>query len=580
MTQDEALKIIKTGANVFLTGEPGSGKTHTVNAYVRYLREHGIEPAITASTGIAATHIGGMTIHSWSGIGVKSRITDYDLEIIGEKERVVKRVLNTKVLIIDEISMLAKDTLDAVERVARYLRRSDEPFGGLQVILVGDFFQLPPIEKRDYQKEMEEFEEPTLLLGEKKINTGGLFAYNSNAWQRLSPVTCYLSEQHRQEDETFLKTLSAIRTGSVGEEHMERLKERCVETWPEQVTKLFPHNADVDRINQTELSKLQKDERVYKMEGRGVPLLVEGLKKSCLSPEILSLKIGAKVMFTKNSPDYSFVNGTTGEVVGYSSATGYPIIKKKNGKNVEAMPMEWSVSDGNKILAQIVQVPLRLAWAITVHKSQGMSLDAAVIDLRSAFEYGQGYVALSRVRSLAGLYLLGFNDRALLVHPDVLSEDAYFRNVSIEARDTFGTVPDEELATLHRNFIKASGGSVEAGAAIRKPISAKKKGDTLTETKALVLKKLALEEIAKQRGLVLGTVISHLEQLADKKEINPERDIPQMRPEKEIFEKIKKAFLEVHKKTGEAKLAPVYSKLKGEFDFETLRLARLFLNLD
>jgi ATP-dependent exoDNAse (exonuclease V) alpha subunit len=578
MTQDEALKIIKTGANVFLTGEPGSGKTHTVNAYVRYLREHGIEPSITASTGIAATHIGGMTIHSWSGIGVKSRVSDYDLEIISQKERVVKRVLNTQVLIIDEISMLAKDTLDAVERVARHLRRNGEPFGGLQVILVGDFFQLPPIEKRGYQNESEEFEEPTLELGAKKINTGGLFAYNSSSWQKLSPITCYLSEQHRQEDEIFLQTLSAIRSGSVDDEHTQRLKERCVQTWPEEVTKLFPHNADVDRINDTELSKLEKEERTYKTEGRGAPLLVESLIKNCLSPEVLSLKVGAKVMFTKNSPDYSFVNGTTGEVVGYSEATGFPIIKKRNGKTVEATPMEWSISDGNKILAQIVQVPLRLAWAITVHKSQGMSLDSAVIDLRSAFEYGQGYVALSRVRTLGGLYLLGFNNRALQVHPEVLSEDANFRKISEEANDTFGTVDAEELQTLHRNFIKASGGTIEASPVIKKGLSAKKKGDTLAETKKFVLQKLTLAQIAKERGLVQGTIISHLEQLADKKEIEPEKDIAYMKPEKKIFEKIKKAFVDVHKKSGEIVLSPVHAKLRGQFNFETLRLARLFIN--
>lgn len=147
MTQQEALTILKTGANVFLTGEPGAGKSHTINAYVRYLRNRGIEPAITASTGIAATHVGGMTIHSWSGIGIKDHLSAYDLDKIATSEYVVKRVHKTRVLIIDEISMLLPDMLDMVDSVCCAIKQSNEPFGGLQVVFVGDFFQLPPIEK-------------------------------------------------------------------------------------------------------------------------------------------------------------------------------------------------------------------------------------------------------------------------------------------------------------------------------------------------------------------------------------------------------------------------------------------------
>ena len=155
MKQDDALTILKTGMNVFLTGEPGSGKTHTVNAYVKYLRERGVEPAITASTGIAATHVGGYTIHSWSGIGVKHNVDDYDIEIIQSREKTAKRIINAKVLIIDEISMLDAATLGSVDRVLRTLRhkplQEEDPFGGLQVVFVGDFFRrrLFPGDRRD-----------------------------------------------------------------------------------------------------------------------------------------------------------------------------------------------------------------------------------------------------------------------------------------------------------------------------------------------------------------------------------------------------------------------------------------------
>jgi DNA replication protein DnaC len=137
MTQAQALTILKTGANIFLTGEPGSGKTHTINAYIAYLREHGVEPSVTASTGIAATHVGGMTIHSWSGIGIKRSLSGQDLEAMSEKESLVKRVRNAKVLIIDEISMLDAEILTMVDVVCRTLRHKEESFGGLQVILVG-----------------------------------------------------------------------------------------------------------------------------------------------------------------------------------------------------------------------------------------------------------------------------------------------------------------------------------------------------------------------------------------------------------------------------------------------------------
>src|SRR4051812_43108245 len=191
MTQAEALTILKTGANVFLTGEPGSGKTHTINEYVPWLHDHGIEPAITPSTGIAATHIGGLTIHSWSGIGIKKFLSAWDLDRITQTERVVKHVRGTNILIIDEVSMLSAQTLSMVEAVCREVRANELPFGGMQVILVGDFFQLPPIVRRESVDEQES------LMGEK---SGADFAFKSPAWEALKPIVCYLHEQHRQED--------------------------------------------------------------------------------------------------------------------------------------------------------------------------------------------------------------------------------------------------------------------------------------------------------------------------------------------------------------------------------------------
>jgi ATP-dependent DNA helicase PIF1 len=454
MTQQEAFTVLKTGANIFLTGEPGSGKTHTINTYVAYLRERGIEPAITASTGIAATHIGGYTIHSWSGIGIRTQMTDYDLDRLSQNERLVRKIQRAQVLIIDEVSMLSATTLGMIEAVCRALRRNEHSFGGLQVVLVGDFFQLPPVVRRSSEEEV-------VRLDFEDAHEESIFAYGSRAWRGLNPVICYLDEQHRQEDAVFLELLSAVRSGSPTSKHRAALQARRVPVGaaPSGITQLFSHNVDVDRINEKQLQSIPGTARAFEMGSSGATPLIDQLKKSCLSPERLMLKVGAKVMFTKNDPEHAFVNGTTGEIVGFASFTGHPRVVLRDGREVEAEPMEWVIEAEGRPLAKIEQVPLRLAWAITVHKSQGMSLDAAVVDLSQAFEYGQGYVALSRVRTLQGLHLLGLNERALEVHPEVLEQDSDFRRQSEEAQEIFATISPIELATLQNNFIKACGGN-------------------------------------------------------------------------------------------------------------------------
>ncbi len=451
MTQEEALNILKTGANVFLTGEPGSGKTFTINKYIAYLKEREIDVAITASTGIAATHIGGVTIHSWSGIGIKENLDKYDLDKLSTTEYLVKRISKTKVLIIDEISMLHAKTLNMVDRVCRLIRSSDEAFGGLQVVFVGDFFQLPPINKKiKEEKEIQLFEE------EKK----GDFAYDSFAWVKASPIVCYIKEQHRQDSEEFLDLLLAIRSGNLEREHVEYLKSRTIsrEKFPPNITKLFSHNFDVDRVNSQMLSKISGEEKVFNMISSGNANIVNNLKKGCLSPEVLILKKGAVVMCTKNNPKEKYVNGTLGEVIDFDSFSYEPIIKTKDGREIKISPLDWSIEENGKIKGKVSQIPLRLAWAITVHKSQGMSMDSAIMDLSSVFEYGQGYVALSRVRSIEGLYLLGFNDMSLLVHPEILEQDKIFLDFSDKARKLFGEMEKEELEKMHKNFIVASDG--------------------------------------------------------------------------------------------------------------------------
>src|SRR3989344_3614384 len=408
MTQGEAFTILKTGANVYLTGEPGSGKTHTINELVAWLRASVIEPSVTAATGIAATHVAGMTLHSWSGIGINESLSRADVDRIASKEHVAKRIQKAKVLIIEEISMLSAMTLEMADAVCREVRRVDRPFGGLTVILVGDFFQLPPVSRaRDVA-----------------------FSYTSKVWRDLNLITCYLTEQYRQDDTGFLSVLSAIRSGQVEDIHYEQLRTRRILNGEKEFAdtpKLFSHNADVDRINAGELAKLPGKVMKFRMSAKGKDSLVEGLKRGWLSPEMLELKEGAAVMFTKNSPQGKFVNGTLGAVTGFDSS-GMPIVKTKDGTRVAAEPMEWNLEEQGKVRASISQLPLRLAYAMTGHKSQGMSMDAAIMDLSKAFEYGQGYVALSRVRRLSGVYLTGLNKRALEVHPEILEKERAFLN--------------------------------------------------------------------------------------------------------------------------------------------------------
>lgn len=450
MTQAEALTILKTGANVFLTGEPGAGKTHTINTYVAWLRERGVEPAITASTGIAATHIGGYTIHSWSGIGVKKYLSAYDLDRITQTERIVKHVRGAQVLIIDEVSMLSAETLSMVDAVVREIRGSTQAFGGMQVILVGDFFQLPPVSKREEHAEQE-----TLMSG-----TASTFAFASSAWEALNPIVCYLEEQHRQEDKQFLEVLSAIRRGEVSEDHRELLKKQYRAKKHEGSAQLFSHNEDVNRINDEELAKIKESTHVFTMRAQGSDGMVAALKRGCLSPEILHVKVGARVMFTKNDVGArAYVNGTLGTVTGFVKENGYPIVKTHAGKTLVVEPAEWRIDENGRTLARINQLPLRLAWAMTVHKSQGVSLDAAHIDLSTAFEYGQGYVALSRVRTLAGLTLAGLNERALEVHPEIQKKDEEFRAASDAALEAFAKIPEPELLRIQENFIEAIGGT-------------------------------------------------------------------------------------------------------------------------
>ncbi len=398
------------GQSVFLTGAPGVGKTYVLNEFIRRATRAGKNVAVTASTGIAATHIGGTTIHSWSGLGIKDLLTEWDYERLKSTDKLIKRYNAADVLVIDEVSMLHGIRLDMVNQVAKLLRKNDAPFGGLQVVLVGDLFQLPPISR-----------------GRELVD----FAHLSTAWRELQPQICYLTEQHRVgQGDALLDLLDSMRRGDVNESHEMALQERLgLERAADVVvTRLFSHNIDVDSINQRHLKDITETAKVFEMRTSGQAVKVEQLVKSVLAPAKLELKIGAEVMFVSNNFGGGFVNGTRGRVVDF--VDNLPLVQLANGREIKVELHTWKLEEDGRTRAEVSQLPLRLAWAITIHKSQGMSLDAAEIDLSHSFTPGMGYVALSRVRSLDGVYLAGINQMALMLHPAIFEFDIDLRSAS------------------------------------------------------------------------------------------------------------------------------------------------------
>jgi len=412
MNQTQAMKILQSGENVFLTGSAGTGKTFLLKKFIEYLKENNIKTGVTASTGIAATHLEGRTIHSWAGIEIKQEMSDTEINKLAKDREFNKKVRDTKVLIIDEISMLDARRLDLIDRICKVIREPFNPFGGIQIVMSGDFFQLPPIER----------------------NQEVSFAYQSMVWRNANIKVCYLDEQFRQDDPEFINILNKIRSNGIGEEELNQLQLRLHKQVNFHVNpvKIYTHNIDVDSMNNRELDRIPKEEFNFEMTYYGPEDLVNFLKKSCLAPEELKLKEGASVMFVKNNFDNGYVNGTLGKVIGFeNNDENYPIIEIKSGEKIIANPVIWRIYDENEnTIASIKQIPLRLAWAITVHKSQGMSLDVAEIDLSKSFEKGMGYVALSRVKSLDGIRLIGMNEMSLKVNPLIVEKDKEFQKLS------------------------------------------------------------------------------------------------------------------------------------------------------
>lgn len=393
--------VINTNRSVLITGNGGTGKSWLLEQIKKKK-----QVAVTASTGIAAVNVGGSTIHSWSGLGIGTVPIDKLLSKLRRDEKdynssKLQRLIDCQTLAIDEVSMLEGGYFTLLDQFLRAVMYSDMPFGGKQLILLGDFLQLPPISRTSIPK----------------------FVFETPSWMELDPEVCMLTKTFRQEDQEFADILNAIRLGKLDDKGRGLLNECYTRADPEPKKPgivLHTHNEGCDQINQQGLDQcVSQGARLkqYAAKDSGVSQHhIQSLDKNCLAPYNLSLCIGARVMLLKNLDTYSgLANGSMGIVSNLHDDEVW--VDFDNGVSTSVKRMDWELKEGEELLARRSQIPLRLAWAVTVHKSQGMSLDKVYCHLDKCFSAGQAYVALSRARNREGLYLKGSTHIKIAANP-------------------------------------------------------------------------------------------------------------------------------------------------------------------
>jgi ATP-dependent DNA helicase PIF1 len=430
--QQSAFNAIMEGKSIFLTGPGGTGKSFLIKEVYDKLSSPSHSVSLTAMTGCAALllHSKAKTLHSWSGIGLGTDVVPLLVGKIKKSRRTLLRWMKTDTLVIDEVSMMTPELFEKLEEIARKIRRDERPFGGLQLIMVGDFFQLPPVSK-----------------GETA------FVFESPLWTSMGLTTHALTEIVRQKNPEFQAILNEARTGSLTKASLKVLRRRMdldYKSLEIQPSMLFTRRGEVDSINATHLKKLQTEKKTYKAtttfnpitQTRGftktspeVEAAVQALDKVASYSVELTLAVGAQVMLLNNKTN-GLVNGSRGVVVGFERPpnnedlsgakvqakdqdTLFPLVKFKNGTQLIEYH-DWELQEFPGVKRQ--QIPLKLAYAITIHKAQGATLDCALIDVGGrTFEYGQAYTALSRVKDMESLYIHDLAPEAFKAHPKVVA---------------------------------------------------------------------------------------------------------------------------------------------------------------
>lgn len=402
--QQTALELLQSGDNIFLTGGAGSGKSFVVREFMKTMDPKNLP--ILASTGAAAVLLGGRTFHSFFGLGIMEGGPEATYARAQKDTKLLNRIKKVEGVIIDEISMIPGDALMIAEKLSQQARESTLPWGGMRVIAVGDFGQLPPVAR----------------FGQKRD-----WCFLNSVWDKTGFITCELKHNQRVQETHFLDILHDVRQGKVTPQVQEFLNEHTKphdEDHPG--TRLFPRRDQSEMYNQKKLNEIREDEHVIDSIYLGDEKFITNFKKSAPVVEQLKIKIGCRVLFLKNDPQKRWVNGTRGTVTDFASDS-ITIRKDYGGKansklgrevTVEKFQFSMLDADGN-VKASVIQFPITLAYATTIHKSQGATLDELWCDLGALWEPGQAYVALSRLRDSKGLHIVRWSPKSFILDPHV-----------------------------------------------------------------------------------------------------------------------------------------------------------------
>jgi ATP-dependent DNA helicase PIF1 len=394
-----------SNGNVFITGSAGVGKSYVVNLLAKFMQTNQLTMAKTASTGVAAFNIGGQTLHSWMGIGLGDEDVKSLIDKVRKNKKATERIKAVKVLLIDEISMIKSDLLDKVDIILKYFRYSDKPFGGVKLLVSGDFLQLGAVFKP----------------GEDKN-----YVFNSRSWKEADIKVSHLQEIVRQDNSgQFAALLNQLRFGDIS--NIGLLKSRIGVPVPPDLrpVSIYCRNVDVDRVNREKLSAIQAPSKFFDAKDSGLPHHIEQFNKNCPAAKRIELKKGAQVMLLSNIKP-GFFNGSVGVVTAFTNEGVQ--VKFKTG-TIIVSETQWEIKEQEatltgqmkyRVVATRNQLPLKVAYALSSHRSQGQTLDCAYVDMNEAFASGQVYLSLSRVRDLESLYIEDFCPSRVTADPECI----------------------------------------------------------------------------------------------------------------------------------------------------------------